>query len=1101
MMNKRILFFLPTADQCILPFSRTCFLLVVYFLFLSPVHAQKTHESGLFDIRNYTSKEYNLVPQNFAIIQDPRGVLYFGNNSGILEYDGKNWSTILSPKESAIHSLTINRKGTIFVGGTGELGYLSPDASGKMQFHSLLDRVPSTDQNFAEIWKCFATPEGTVYFQASNKIFCWNGKSMQVWTAKTSFHLMFYLNGTIYIRQRDIGLMRLTNNDLELMQGGELFADTKVYFMLPFRKNQILMNTQGHGLYLMKPGVVADSLARLQTADQLTRVTPFHTQIDDFLASNQIYNCIPLNHQNFSIGTLGSGLTVIDSAGNLKEAISKKTGLQDAAIHGQFMDSQQKLWLATNNGISKVDINSPITRFNDQNGLEGTVQSIIRHKDNLYAATNLGVFRLMNQDHSSAEAINQAHFFKLPSLSSECWDLLSFDSKDQNKLLVASNLGISQIDGESSQLVVSGHASVMHRSIKDPSRVYIGWINGLSSIYYTGGKWVDEGLFGDLNVFVRSIDEDDQGALWLGHDGTGVTRVTCSFSKNKAEDVHVSRFSAADGLPDETVYIKTVSGHQYFATPVGLYLFKGDHFYPDGSLGNQFTRGQNGVFRIDADKKGNIWMVTLSPRDGKMEIGYRNKAEKSSSSWVKTPFMGISKSITLSLFHDEDGITWLGGPDGLFRFNLNIEKNYDLPYQTLVRKVTLGKDSVLFAGTYSDDSGFVSLPQPERLKPVLHYSFNSFTFQFAAPNFEEESATVYSFFLEGFDKQWSSWKNENKAVYTNLPEGHYYFRVKAQNMFGRESQEAVYEFTIMAPWYRTFWAYAGYLFFFIGFVYIAITISTRSLKNIIQERTAEVVKQKEEIELKNKDITDSINYAKRIQEAILPTAEAFKTLFPESFILYKPKDIVSGDFYWLTERNGVALVAAADCTGHGVPGAFTSMIGNALLNEIVNDKTILEPAKVLDELREGIIKALKQSGKEGESKDGMDISLCSIDLKKKELQYAGAYNSLFLIRNGQLTETKADKFPIGISDHNKRFTNHTIQLNAGDTLYIGSDGFADQFGGPDGKKFMRKRFKELLLSFQHLPLEEQRMVMNKSIVDWQGGNEQVDDILVIGIRV
>jgi len=273
--------------------------------------------------------------------------------------------------------------------------------------------------------------------------------------------------------------------------------------------------------------------------------------------------------------------------------------------------------------------------------------------------------------------------------------------------------------------------------------------------------------------------------------------------------------------------------------------------------------------------------------------------------------------------------------------------------------------------------------------------------------------------------------------------------------------------------------------------------------------------QKQEIETKNKDVTDSIRYAERIQNAILPTDEQIKELLPDSFVLFKPKDIVSGDFYWIVALDpqgsppaGVrgVLIAACDCTGHGVPGAFMSMIGNALLNEVVNDKGITQPGEILNEIRKGIINSLKQKGQIGEQQDGMDAALCNLELHDHSglgvrLQYAGANNPLFIIRKGELMEIKADKQPIGIVGKLKPFTNHKIDLQKGDTIYIFSDGYQDQFGGPKGKKFRPKQFKELLLSIQDKSMEEQEQILGKTIDDWKGDGEQIDDMLIIGIRI
>ena len=276
------------------------------------------------------------------------------------------------------------------------------------------------------------------------------------------------------------------------------------------------------------------------------------------------------------------------------------------------------------------------------------------------------------------------------------------------------------------------------------------------------------------------------------------------------------------------------------------------------------------------------------------------------------------------------------------------------------------------------------------------------------------------------------------------------------------------------------------------------------------QRTAQVVKQKEELEEKNKDITDSINYAKRIQEALLPSKEMRKNLFPEAFIFFKPRDIVSGDFYWFAEKNGKKLIAAVDCTGHGVPGAFMSMIGNSFLNEIVNERSLTRPGLILDKLRNLVIRALKQSETESAANDGMDISLMSFsEVKlddgsgtKLKVDWAGANNPLWLIRNGNCIEYKPDKRPISYSRGQELlYTNHNIELQKGDTLYVFTDGFADQFGGEKGKKFKYKQLQQVLLSIQHETMTKQEEILSQTFSNWKGTLEQVDDVLVIGVRV
>lgn len=283
----------------------------------------------------------------------------------------------------------------------------------------------------------------------------------------------------------------------------------------------------------------------------------------------------------------------------------------------------------------------------------------------------------------------------------------------------------------------------------------------------------------------------------------------------------------------------------------------------------------------------------------------------------------------------------------------------------------------------------------------------------------------------------------------------------------------------------------------------------RVLEQKVIERTEEVVRQKSEIETKNmeleilyKQVTDSIHYAKRIQDAILPTPNKVKLLLPDSFILFKPKDIVSGDFYWIERKDNFVYFAAVDCTGHGVPGAFMSLVGYNILKDILNNTAAVTPGEILDKLRDGIVDALKVDDSGKQAKDGMDMTLCALNYDTMELQYAAAFNPLYIIRNGELMQHPANKFPIGNFVGDKvSFDNHTIQLQKNDQIFIFSDGYADQFGGPSGKKFMVGNFRKLLIQIAELSSTAQKQKLDETLLTWQGGQEQVDDVLVIGVKV
>ncbi len=283
----------------------------------------------------------------------------------------------------------------------------------------------------------------------------------------------------------------------------------------------------------------------------------------------------------------------------------------------------------------------------------------------------------------------------------------------------------------------------------------------------------------------------------------------------------------------------------------------------------------------------------------------------------------------------------------------------------------------------------------------------------------------------------------------------------------------------------------------------------QNLERKVKERTEEVVKQRDEIEKQRgklqelyKDVTDSIVYAKRLQNTILPSPEKVKKICPGSMVLYKPKDIVSGDFYWFEKINGKSLFAAVDCTGHGVPGAFMSLLGSNGLNSAISDAKIDKPAEILDFLNRSIHESFHKKDEENEVRDGMDVAICSIDYETLTLEYSGANNPLYIIRNGEFLITKPDKMAIGsFVPGEASFTNHTVQLEKGDMIYIFSDGYPDQFGGPRGRKLMYNNFRDYLQLAKNEPIEHQEEFLNEKLKAWQGKMDQVDDILLIGLKV
>jgi serine phosphatase RsbU (regulator of sigma subunit) len=298
-----------------------------------------------------------------------------------------------------------------------------------------------------------------------------------------------------------------------------------------------------------------------------------------------------------------------------------------------------------------------------------------------------------------------------------------------------------------------------------------------------------------------------------------------------------------------------------------------------------------------------------------------------------------------------------------------------------------------------------------------------------------------------------------------------------------------------------------YALLIIAFVYViarlqtGILIKTRKLLKEKEQALELIDEQKAELEIRDKNITDSLIYAQRIQEALLPSETYFRKHFEDSFILFKPKDIVSGDFYWIGEKGDRIFVVAADCTGHGVPGALMSMIGHEIVENTINENNIEMPSQVLSVLNKGLEKTFNREKNIGTIiRDGMDVGLCVIDKKRKKLTYSGAFFPLYLIRNKTLSEIKGDKLIIGMNPDGLPYTDHEYDLKDDDILYIFSDGYVDQFGGIDNKKFMYRRFRYLLLSIHGFPFDNQKAILDENIRNWMGKNVQVDDMMVIGFR-
>jgi len=682
--------------------------------------------------------------------------------------------------------------------------------------------------------------------------------------------------------------------------------------------------------------------------------------------------------------------------------------------------------------------------------------------------------------------------------------------------------------------------------------IYIG--TDYELLYFNGRSIqpVDYGQKDEFNTF-NSLLYSSSDHLWCGTD-SGIYIL---------KDGAIVILGDNEGLINPQVNsLEQVDDMVYCATEGGLSIFEvgGKHIM---NLTTSEGLASDVCLDVTHDPSGNIWVATnrgLSKIIMNGEFRVENYSTDNGLTSNTTYFVEFADSASLWI-GTERGINVLDITTGLFGY-YGYDDGFR-PLETNARAISKGPEGELWIGTvaglvhYSprynlkdpvppalilyppvvdgEQYAYKANEKGEHfgdfpLEPAFPYNKSSLIFNFTGIHTTIPSQNRFSYFLEGFDDGWTPKGFERSVSYRKLPNGSYVFKVKAYNLDGvAVKQEASFAFTIKPPFWKTIWFIMLEVLAGITLVYGTIKYRERQLireKRILEvrvkERTREIEDQKVEIEaqrdeiseqknyaedqrdqiaFQNKEITDSIHYAKRIQQAVLPGKLTLEQTLPDHFILFKPRDIVSGDFYWVEQKNEQVIVCVADCTGHGVPGAFMSMLGLTFLNEIVNKDGILKASEILNRLRVYIIKSMSHKDEASQARDGMDLSLVVIDRQLKMIEYAGAYNPLLILRKGEMIEYKADKMPIGkhVGEEGP-FTNHKIQLEDNDMIYLFSDGFPDQFGGERGSKYKARPFKRLLQRISTEPVDSQAELLETELNTWMGKTEQVDDILVMGIR-
>ena len=633
---------------------------------------------------------------------------------------------------------------------------------------------------------------------------------------------------------------------------------------------------------------------------------------------------------------------------------------------------------------------------------------------------------------------------------------------------------------------------------------------------------------------INAIREDSVGNLWFGttyglfrYNGQGVERI----DRDRRDSLILTNSdirSIAVGHRGE-IWVGTADGLNCYSSVNGaVKKYKRKEPYTGKGLLNDM------ILSLLVDSRGSIWVGTaagLNLLDGK---GLESKQFTTSD--------GLPSDLIYTIEEDSWGMIWISTNRGIAKIEpeSNAIQKFDIhdglqSYEYNVGASCKAKSGELFFGginglnTFFPDSikindtpprlafstfklythsGVTEIPVIDGGLNLVTKDCNFFIVEFASLDFSKPSKNHYRYILEGFDNQWVDLGAKNLVSFTNLSPGTYTLRVQGTNADGVWNLTGIsttivietdFWNTQLARWLYVVLIILGSIFF--------LWYRTRGLREsrrLLHEREAaiaEVQKQKEELVVKNKSITDSITYAKRIQEALLPSKLMFKKIIPQSFILYMPKDIVSGDFYWINETKDKIFVAVVDCTGHGVPGAFMSIIGFELLRNITTIQKIDDAAEILNRLNKGVNETFSSNDEDATVKDGMDVAFCVIDKKAKRMQFSGAFNNMYIVRDNKILEVKGDRFAVGlIAEGEHTFSSEFIDLQTGDMLYMFTDGFVDQFGGPEGKKYKFRRFRHLLLNIHNEPVDVQHKMLVDSISEWCSGYEQVDDILIIGIN-
>ncbi len=822
-------------------------------------------------LQNYTAKDFNATPQIWTILQDRRGLMYFGDSDGnILEFDGVTWRKIFTPS-SVTRSLAIDDNGAIWVGANANFGYLEPDAAGTLKFVSLIDKVPAEDRGFTDVWQTLATPQG-VYFRSYERLFRWDGKRMQVWTpaSKTRFQALSALRGHIYTTQNGIGLEEIVGDELRSVPGSDAYARSIKLFLHPYDETRVLVSAR----------------KELLTLFDGQKVTPFATAADAYLKKHEVYTSTVLADGSICVVTLDGGAVILEHDGKLRQIIDDHAGLLSSGTLVAYQDREGALWLGLGNGIARVDVNSPVSIFLGEGNLDAA-----RFKGSIYATSvgSAGVARM-----ASDPQTGRPSFVPLKG-PSQGWTLMVFQDpggKTPDQLLAATSEGPMKVVGDAllpAMPAVHGLQEQTYdilQSRKNPSRVFIAHSDGVGSMRWDGRSWIDEGRLPNLVYDAKALAEDGEGNLWVGGGDGKVLRVDVAPAGLRDSKVQV--LSKKEGLIDGSAFVEFAAGNIYVTINRSKDIYRWNATAQRFEVDNRFllpidapdaSASLQRSDRSSSDANQSFWSATTSSDRRRLALFTRQpdgtwRADEDSN-------RRITRFGFWTLHTEPNGMVWVTG-EKLLRLTPRTNQAAPPPFPTLVRQVNAGSQ-VVFGGVSSDKAAGLRMPPGS----------SALRFQFAALSYANPADTEYQYLLEGADRDWSAWGKQKEANYSGLGPGSYRFRVRSRTDDGLAGEEAVYAFTILPQWYRTDLAYAVYLLLFVlqglaAWRLIsrferkkarrktkALEAQAKVLEATVNERTQEIRAQAAEIEAQK----DSIELLSEIGKEITASLDLNTILF------------------------------------------------------------------------------------------------------------------------------------------------------------------------------------------------------------------------------